>query len=60
MEMLSQSKKQSLKNEIRKNINEIIETAEKRNSLDFFTIEISNHEGKLNIECKFKNRKKVY
>ena len=54
------AKKQCLKNEIIKNIETIIDTAEKRDSLDFFNIEISNHQGKLNIEYKLKNRKKVY
>ncbi len=60
MELYNQSKKQCLRNEIIKNIEIIIDTAEKRDSLDFFNIEISNHQGKLNIEYKLKNRKKVY
>lgn len=54
------NKKQSLKNEIQCSIDKIIDTAEESNSLDFFTIEISNHGGQLNIEHKLKNRKKVY
>lgn len=54
------SKKASLKNEIICYIDEIVDTAEKVGSLDFFNIEISNHEGKLNVEYKLKNRKKVY
>lgn len=53
-------KKQSLKSEIERYIDEIVDTAEKANSLDYFNIEISNHEGKLNVEYKLKNRKKVY
>jgi len=56
----AKTKKQSLKNEIRQYIDEIVDTAEKMNSLDYFNIEISNHEGKLNVEYKLKNRKKVY
>lgn len=56
----AKSKTQNLKNEIGRYIDEIIDTAEKMNSLDFFNIEISNHEGKLNVEYKLKNRKKVY
>ena len=60
MELYNQSKKQCLKNEINKNIEKIIDTADKRGSLDFFNIEISNHQGKLNIEYKLKIRKKVY
>lgn len=56
----AKSKKQSLKNEIDRYIDEIVDTAEKMNSLDYFNIEISNHEGKLNVEYILKNRKKVY
>lgn len=56
----AKTKKQNLKNEMICYIDEIIDTAEKMNSLDFFNIEISNHEGKLNVEYKLKNRKKVY
>lgn len=56
----ARSKKQSLKNEIERYIDEIVDAAENMNSLDYFNIEISNHEGKLNVEYKLKNRKKVY
>ena len=56
----AKSKKQSLKNEIKRYIDEIVDAAENMNSLDYFNIEISNHEGKLNVEFKLKNRKKVY
>jgi len=54
------TKKQNLKNEIGRYIDEIVDAAENMNSLDYFNIEISNHEGKLSIEYKLKNRKKVY
>lgn len=53
-------KKERLKSEIERYIDEIVDTAEKMNSLDFFNIEISNHQGKLNVEYKLKNRKRVY
>lgn len=56
----ARSKKQSLKNEIERYIDEIVDAAENMNSLDYFNIEISNHEGKLNVEYKLKNRKRVY
>lgn len=56
----AETKKQSLKNEIERYIDEIVDAAEKMNSLDYFNIEISNHEGKLNVEYVLKNRKKVY
>lgn len=53
-------KKENLKSEICCYIDEILDTAERANSLDYFNIEISNHEGRLNVEYKLKNRKKVY
>ncbi len=56
----SKVKKQNLKNEIGRYIDEIMDTAEIMNSLDFFNIEIKNHDGQLNVEYKLKNRKKVY
>lgn len=56
----AKTKKQSLKLQIGDYIDEIIDAAENMNSLDYFNIEISNHEGKLNVEYKLKNRKKVY
>lgn len=60
MKIYNKSKKQNLKNEMMNYIDDILNTAEKMNSLDYFNIEISNHEGKLNVEYKLKNRKKVY
>lgn len=54
------TKKQNLKNEIGRYIDEIVDTAENMDSLDYFTIEISNHQGNLNVDCVLKNRKKVY
>lgn len=53
-------KKEKLKDEIERYLSEIMDTAEGANSLDYFNIEISNHEGKLNVEYKLKNRKRVY
>lgn len=60
MKIYNKSKKQNLKNEMMNYIDDILNTAEKVDSLDYFNIEISNHEGKLNVEYKLKNRKKVY
>lgn len=53
-------KKQSLKNEIGRYIDEIVDIAERVNSLDYLTIEISNHEGRLSVCYTLKDRKKVY
>ena len=56
----NKAKKQNLKNEIVRYIDEIVEAAEKMSSLDYFNIEIKNHDGQLNVEYVLKNRKKVY
>lgn len=56
----TKSKKQSIKNQIVKRVDELIEVLDNANSLDYFTIEISNHQGNLNVDCVLKNRKKVY
>lgn len=54
------SKKQSIKNQIVKRVDELIEVLDKANSLDYFTIEIKSHEGSLNVDCTLKSRKRVY
>lgn len=54
------TKKQALKKELEKSINELIEVLDKANSLDYFTIEIKSHEGSLNVDCTLKSRKRVY
>lgn len=56
----NQSKKQSLKNEMAGHIDDILNAAESMGSLDFFTIELKVHEGRLDANCTLKNRKKVY
>lgn len=57
---LAESKKLSIKNQIARRVDELIEVLDNANSLDYFTIEISNHQGNLNVDCVLKNRKKVY
>jgi len=49
-----------LKEELKDRIDEIIDTAAQVRSLDYFNIEISNHEGKLNVEYKLKDRSVLY
>ena len=56
----AKSKKQSIKNQIVKRVDELIEVLDKANSLDYFTIEIKSHEGNLNVDCTLKSRKRVY
>lgn len=54
------SKKQSIKNRIENKISELLDVIEKAGDLDYFTIEIKNHEGNLNVELNIKNKEKVY
>lgn len=54
------TKKQALKKELEKSINELIEVLDKADSLDYFTIEIKKHDDRLDVDCILKNRKKVY
>lgn len=56
----AKTKKECLKRELEKSINELIDVLEKADSLDYFTIEIKKHEDKLDVDCILKNRKKVY
>lgn len=63
MEMNKQyakSKKQSIKNKIDKRVDELLDVIEKAGNLDYFTIEIKSHEGRVDIECNLKSRDKVY
>lgn len=63
MEMNKQynkAKKQNLKKELERSINELIDVLDKADSLDYFTIEIKKHEHRLDVDCILKNRKKVY
>jgi len=54
------TKKQALKKELEKSINELIDVLDKADSLDYFTIEIKKHDDRLDVDCILKNRKKVY
>lgn len=56
----AKTKKQSIKNKIDKHIDEFLDVIEKAGNLDYFTIEIKSHEGRVDIECNLKSREKVY
>lgn len=56
----AKTKKECLKRELEKSINELIDVLEKADSLDYFTIEIKKHDDRLDVDCILKNRKKVY
>lgn len=56
----TETKKQSIRNMIVKRIDDLLNVIEKAGDLDYFMIEIKNHEGNLNVDLNMKNREKVY
>ena len=56
----SKSKRKNLENQITEFIGTVLIAAEKENKLDYIDIEISNHQGNLQMDYKLKDRKKVY
>ena len=55
-----ETKKDSIKEFIQIYLNNFIEEADNSGNLDFFKIEINNHNGTLQIDHKFRSREKVY
>lgn len=53
-------KKASIRNQIIEFIDAVLDAAEKENKLDYIDIEISNHQGNLQMDYKLKDRRKVY
>ena len=51
---------EKLKRQITEFINAAIDTAEKSEKLDHINIEISNHQGNLQMDYTLRDRKKVY
>lgn len=49
-----------LKDKINEFIDVVIDKAVEDDKLDYFDIEISNHQGNLNMKYSLKDRKKVY
>lgn len=54
------SKKEQLKTRINEFIDVAVEHADKQGKLDFINIEISNHNGNLQMDYTLRDRKKVY
>ncbi|MBC8590631.1 hypothetical protein [Wansuia hejianensis] len=52
--------KDKLKNKINEFINVVVDKAAEDNKLDHFNIEISNHNGNLQMDYRLRDRKKVY
>ena len=60
MDMNYRTKKQNLKKQIIGFIDMALEMAERENKLDYINIEISNHQGNLQMDYRLRDRKKVY
>lgn len=56
----SKLKRQNLKNQMVDFIDAVLIAAEKENKLDYIDIEISNHQGNLQMDYRLRDRKKVY
>lgn len=54
------NKKEQLKARINEFIDVAVDIAEKAGSLDHMQIEISNHQGNLQMDYRLRDRKKVY
>lgn len=52
--------KDKLKNKINEFINVVVDKAAEEGKIDYFNIEISNHQGSLQMEYSLKDREKVY
>ena len=54
------SKKEHIKEFVQNYLNDFLNEAEEKNNLDFFKIEINNHNGTIQIDHKFRSRGKAY
>ena len=53
-------KKSCLRNQMISFIDAVLDVAEKEGKLDYIGIEISNHQGTLQMDYKLRDRKKAY
>lgn len=54
------TKKNCLRNQMINFIDAVLDVATKENKLDYIEIEISNHQGTLQMDYKLRDRKKAY
>lgn len=57
---VAQTKKSCLRNQMINFIDAVLSVAEKEGKLDYVEIEMSNHNGNLQMDYKLKDRKKAY
>ena len=55
-----EDKKENLKRQITNFVDTVLQVAEKNGKLDYFVIEISNHQGQLQKDFTLRDRGKVY
>lgn len=55
-----EKKKEYINCFIQNYLNDFLDEASEKNCLDFFKIEINNHNGTIQIDHKFRSREKVY
>ena len=57
---MEDSKKENIKYQVNVYLDNVLKLADKEGKLDHVEIEISNHQGNLQMNYRFKDRKKVY
>jgi len=57
---VAQTKKSCLRNQMISFIDAVLDVAEKEGKLDYIGIEISNHQGNVQMDYKLRDRKKAY
>lgn len=57
---IKESNKKKIKEQIYNFIEAVIDKAEEDDKLDYFQIEVSNHNGNLQMDFSLRDRKKVY
>lgn len=59
-EIRDKGKRENIEKRILEFINNVLDVAEENKSIDFINLEISNHNGSLQMDYKIRGRDKVY
>lgn len=57
---MEDNKKENIKYQVNVFLDSVLNIAESQGKLDFFNLEISNHNGNLQMDYSLKHREKVY
>jgi hypothetical protein len=60
MNTTAQARRLSIASTLQEKLEEILLNAEREDSLDYFKIELTNHNGNIQVDYKFRERFKVY